>query len=227
MNRTRICSLLALVGLVLAPSAQAQTTITFESLPNPTGTGMNAFNQGFTLSIDGFTFSGGNGSVTPDANASVANYTGSVAIFNGSTTGSTTITRDNGNPFSINSIDLANLYQQGALAGGTAATFVGNLQGGGTVTQTFTHAADSSLTTFTFDPSFANLTSVVFAQNNINVPDMNPYQFDNVVFDTPGTAATPEPGSIALAAGVSVVGAGFCRRRRRRRRPTRTGARAL
>lgn len=221
MHRGCFLSLLALAGLVFVSPARAQTKLDFENLPNPTGSGQSNTLQGVTVSQNGFTVSATTGniaSITPDAMAQ-ANYTGSVSPYQANPNRLTILTQDNGNPFRINSIDLANLFTQAAVPGGFSVTFTGDVQGGGTVTQTFTHLADDSLTTFNFDNSFNNLTALEFTQGDNTTT--HPYQFDNVVVNGPAAAPTPEPGSLALLTGLCCAGSGAIAFRHRRRSPQR------
>jgi hypothetical protein len=198
-------------------SANAQVTLNFENYSNPnSGAGYN--NIGSTVSQNGFTITdtgpitGNQHSISPDGALMGYNYTGSVAIFNGSTNGSDTLMQDNSHPFQVNSIDIANNQTQASRPGGVTVTFTGQVDGGGTVTKSFTHAANDSLTTVAFDSSFANLDSFTINQTS-------PYnQFDNVVINRPtGPAATPEPGSVAMLVGMGITGVGFAARRKRRK----------
>lgn len=207
-------TLLLSAGLAVTfGSAGAQTTLNFNNQPNPNnGSGYNGQSilndQGFSLTDTG-PILGNLHSVSPDGGALGYNYTGSVALFNGSTDGAETLTQDNGDPFGIQSIDIANLLLQSNTPGGVTVLFTGNVQGGGTVTKSFTHGNDDGLTTVTFDSSFANLTSFTINQTA-------PYnQFDNIVLSGPASS-TPEPGTFALCGAMSVLGVGCLRRRRRK-----------
>ncbi|MCW3101087.1 MAG: hypothetical protein JWL77_6705 [Chthonomonadaceae bacterium] len=213
--RTRTSLLLAgAAALCFAAQAQAQVTLDFNFLPNVSG---GTVLQGNSVSQYGFTVTdAGNNdrlySLAPD-DVTVGNYTGSVALFNNTGAGITTLTQDNGDPFRLSSIDIGNLLLQSFSGGGADVTFIGSVQGGGTVTQTFTHGANDNLETVVFGSDFDNLTSVSFAQSS------PANQFDNIVVNTSVVvAATPEPGSVALLVGMSVTGAGFVMRRKRRRK---------
>ena len=197
-----LVALLALTG-----AAQAQTTLDFEALPNPS----NGFftNQGVSITEDGFTLTAlppnqyGFASLAPNTNL---NYTGSVALFNNTIGGVTRLTQDNGNPFTLNSIDLANLFLQPVRPGGDSVDFTGDVQGGGIVTQSFTLATSDALQTFAFNASFTNLLSVSFTQDGL----LN--QFDNIVVN--GGTPVPEPGSVALLVGAGIGGMILKRRRK-------------
>ena len=98
-----------------------------------------------------------------------------------------------GAAFDLISIDLAEL--NGANA--STVTFTGDVQGGGTVTQSFTlDGVAFGAQIFKFGPQFTNLTAVRWTQ-------ASPYhQFDNIV------AEVPEPASLAsiLAGTLGLVG---------------------
>ena len=203
-------ALLSFACLSAAPAANAQVKLDFENLSNPANPGFTS--QGSSVTQNGFTVTdtsniGGLASVTQ--NPQGLNYTGSIALFNGAQGNSiTTLTQNNGNPFTLNSIDIANLFA--APTTGSGVVFTGNIQGGGTVTQSFSHGPTNSLDTVTFGAGFTNLTSVIFS------PTTARFQFDNVVLNgRPVTPATPEPGSIALFTGFAVSGGVFLKRRKK------------
>jgi hypothetical protein len=194
----------------LSIGAKAQTTLDFENLANPSN-GADT-DQGHSVTQNGFTVTDTSNlfdlhSVAPN-NGIGLNYTGSVALFNNTSSGTTTLTQNNGNTFTLNSIDIANFSLQSS---GVTVVFTGNVQGGGTVTQTFTHGTNDALETVTFGSDFTNLLSVSFGQD----PPFN--QFDNIRINF-SSSAVPEPGSIALLAGMGLSGAGFLARRRKNAR---------
>ncbi len=200
--------LLPVALLCPALNAKAQTTLNFENLSNPPGAAQNL--QGTSVTQNGFTVadqSGGPGLFSVTSTPGFHNYTNSVALYNGASNGITNLTHDNGVPFSLNSIDIANLNSVRGDSVGDV-TFTGNLQGGGTVTQSFLQTSDNSVSTVVFGNGFANLTSVSF---NGGSPAT---QFDNVVLNGV-VAITPEPGGLALLIGLSLSGAGVLLRRRR------------
>ena len=202
-------SLTLVALLALTGAAQAQTTLDFEALPNPSN-GDN--DQGVSITEDGFTLTDlapdpfGFASIAPDGANFSLNYTGSVALLNNDIGGVTRLTQDNGNPFTLNSIDLANLFLQFVRPGGDSVDFTGDVQGGGIVTQSFTLAASNALQTFAFNASFTNLLSVSFTQDGL----LN--QFDNIVVN--GGTPVPEPGSMALLVGAGIGGVMLRRRKK-------------
>ena len=204
----QIFTLVAL--LALTGAAQAQTTLDFEALPNPSNGSFT--NQGVSITEDGFTLTAlqhnqyGFASIASDGANISLNYTGSVALFNNTIGGVTRLTQDNGNPFTLNSIDLANLFLQPVRPGGDSVDFTGDVQGGGMVTQSFTLAASNALQTFAFNASFTNLLSVSFTQDGL----LN--QFDNIVVN--GGTPVPEPGSVALLVGAGIGGVTLRRRKK-------------
>ena len=214
-------ALAAIVYIACTPAAHAQITLDFENLSNPSSSGGNpqgnfVVQNGFTLTATTANNVYGLSSVAPNGSDIGLNYTGSVALFNDNSIGGvTTLYKNNGTPlpsgntFTLNSIDIANRNLQIYQPGGVTVVFTGYLLGGGTVTQSFTHGANNNLEFVSFDSNFTNLISVSFDQNS-------PFnQFDNIVLDVP--AAVPEPGFLALLAGLALTGAAFLRRRKQAR----------
>src|SRR5207253_3173865 len=199
------------IALAVPSAAIAQPAVmTFTPIACATG---NSNDVGSTYTESGFTL------FTPDA-FGFATWCADEALFGGSyagpgmfintTNGTASLTKNGGGPFSINGIELAHLY--GGQFGAQSFTFIGNVFGGGTVSQTFTigpQVAHPTFAPFLFDATWTNLASVDFAQQVSTY-----YQFTNILLN--GTATTvPEPVSIALL-GTGLVGVyGAVRRHRK------------
>jgi hypothetical protein len=152
--------------------------------------------QGFSLTSTsgGFVFDSpdtGNGSSQTVGNNPFYAGANGLAAFAPATI---TLTQDNGNPFSLASIDLARNFD---FDPAPTVTFTGTLSGGGTVTETFTVTEPAgfpqTFTTFDFT-GFTNLTSVSWDQPD---PAAGLHQFTNIVIPT---AAVPEPSALTLLA---------------------------
>lgn len=192
------------------PAARTQTTITFAGNTCTGDPGLKRYRTPFDTQGFRFAISSSSemfGTWCSDSPA----YPGTTALFNdkGVGDGTTILTQLSGTPFSITSIDLAQFSEGPAPA--EMATFVGTLVGGATVTQTFTIPAQVSgrptLATYTFLPTFANLTSLRLADMK------HPYQFTNLRLNQPAALTTPEPATSALlGAGQPAVGRARARR---------------
>lgn len=118
-----------------------------------------------------------------------------------------TLSRTGGTPFSIQSFDatfwgIPNNFD--GSNGNIAVT--GHLDGGGTLSQTFTVDTNPAFETFLFGPAWANLASVEFQNVQGRIA------FDNFVVDE-AVAAVPEPAALAVL-GLGLAGlARFGRRR--------------
>lgn len=208
-----ICGSVASALLVLAISANA-TTIGFD----PLITSGEGFVSPVTYTESGFTLKSmsnlGFGSArTGDVNflyngQIMTWYYGSTSLFNDDLAGGiTSLSKDDGGTFTLNSIDLAALNDFYTWGSGENISFTGNLHGGGTVTQTFQFTEQFKFLTFSFN-GFENLDSVTWGQGF-------PYhQFDNIVLDQsappegPGNNV-PEPASIGLfGLGLAALGVG-------------------
>jgi hypothetical protein len=196
----------AVAAVASARPAAAQTTITFASLACPGAAGTLYAGP---LDTQGFRF------VNADNLAGVfgtpcsgsTSYAGTTTLYGGRVGAAPTLTSLAGTPFSIQSIDLAKLNASDAVA--QTVTFTGTLVGGATVTQAFEipgTVGAPTLATYTFQPTFANLTSLQFGAQ------LSPfYQFTNLRLDQ---SVVPEPGTWALL-GTGLLGvAGLARRKR-------------
>ncbi len=115
-------------------------------------------------------------------------YTGSNALFNDNFEGVTVLTRDDGNAFSFNSIDLAELYPYDDRSLAFDLTFYGLLRNGSSVSQTVTLDNITGVQSYIFGSAFSNVLAVNWAQGGDYF-----HQFDNV-----NAAPVPEPMSILL-----------------------------
>lgn len=202
-------STLALVGLLTLsatlPAQAQQTTLDFENLSNPSGTG--GFNSyGGSVSQNGFTITdsfGGISANAPDGAAFGFNYTGSTALTSNFGGDTFFLTQNNGNAFTLNQVDIANFFLN---SGGATVNFTGNLFGGGTVNQTFNVVGGNALQTFTFNSNFTNLTSVSFVEGSGDV------QYDNFVINA---TPVPEPAFVAMSSLLALGSGGLLLRRRK------------
>jgi hypothetical protein len=192
--------LFALVVVTSASSATADT-ITFTSLEQA-GTSLihisdPYFESGYRIQ---------NGGELYFAQQSHFSYAGSAGLHERISNGLITLSRQDGAPFRLFSIDLSTL-----IPGGTSppVVFVGVLSGGGTVTQTFTPTV-FGFHTFVFNSSFTNLLNVTWHQGT---DEAFAHQFDNIVVGS----SVPEPATMLLL-GSGLVGLGAQLRRRKNAR---------
>ena len=220
-----ICRCLSLSVFLFAFGVSSQAdVIDFE-------TGSLLLGIGQTGSLEGFNFTTGGQSgsfiaapVLP-ANCSpsscVSDGTQTLGAFNGA---NVTIEPIIPVLFALDSFDVAGTHSSGSVRNTTSMEVIGNLFGGGQVTETF--AMDpSTFQTLTLDSSFVNLSSVEFdalLPRGLNSPE---FQLDNVVY-SPSTV--PEPASLVLLATV-LLAAAFATLGRsfRRARPRANNSRIL
>jgi hypothetical protein len=191
-------------------TAHADVVMDFENLANPS----NGFAtpQGSIVTQNGFTLnsndSDGFYTVAPDGGLSGLNYTGSVAAAPADYPNISTLTQTDGDPFSLHSIDMANLFQQSNTPGKEVVIVTGNLVGGGTVTQYCVVEDNDSLQHFTFPSTFSHLSSVSLWEEQAS----SGVQYDNLVLRP---SSVPEPGVCATLSGFGLTGGLILYRRRR------------
>ena len=109
--------------------------------------------------------------------------------------------------FALDSFDVAGTHSSGSVRNATSIQVIGDLSGGGQVTETF--AIDpSTFQTLTLSSSFANLSSVEFdglLPIGLNSPEL---QLDNIVY-SPSTVPEPPPlvplATVLLATALATV----------------------
>jgi hypothetical protein len=198
-----------LLFVVGAPAARA-VTINMEGLPSGScnGIGSTATTQGYN-----FAASGGNNLFSCNGSVLSQDTTRSLIAANGQSV--VTMSAANNSAFNLLSFDSGtrtadfNPTQPSFGQGSTAVEVVGNLAGGGTVTDTFTFNG-LLFQTFVLPNTFMDLTSVVFTGlGTAPNPEM---VLDNIVV----TAATPLPAALPLfATGLGGLGLLGWRRKRK------------
>jgi hypothetical protein len=181
-NGALVFCLAVVPGLLYATTSLAgTTTINFNALTQ-SGSGANCV--GHSDDSGGFTFAdASNVDGVCVWQTGSQSYTGETMLFEDTAFGTLLMTPDSGIPFVIQSIDLATVYDN---SGPSPVTFLGQLNGGGTVTVSTT--LDSpGITTFVFPSDFTNLDSLSWLQT----PNYN--QFTDLV-----VGVTPEPSSYVL-----------------------------
>jgi hypothetical protein len=183
-----LCCCISTFGLAM--NAQADI-ITFESLSHIDDLTVD---HGATYTEGGFLFtniatvedSGYEPSLTTLGTGAYG-FSGSTALFNDNFEGVTIMSRLDGNAFSFNSIDLAELYPYDDSDYAFDLTFYGWLTDGSSVSQTVTLDNLAGVQSYTFGSAFSNVLAVNWAQGD------DFHQFDNV-----NAAPVPEPISILL-----------------------------
>ena len=186
---------------LFSAAASAQTFILdFDSVDlNQNGLDSNPFSD-FTilpssLSEDGFTVTKTNGTSFQGINANLASNNSTI-ISTLLSSEPTVLTNDDGNTFSISSIEISNGFGREP----RDVTFTGFLFGGGEVNQVFeVNSLDTSV--FYFNDTFVDLTAVSFSTL---------VAFDNIKVSV---SAVPEPASWLMMI-VGFAGVGLMRRRR-------------
>ena len=201
----RFLAWVAFGGILCAGSGWANTVLDFQDIPIPGNTESAPFftysNNGFTLTatnpstgfLSGFQAHGANSTffagaigVTPFAPSSAPDNL-------------IQLRQNNGDPFSMLSIDLARNF---AFDPAPTVTFVGTRMGGGIVTETFTVTTPvglSAFQTFTFS-GFTDLEAVTWGQP---VLSDGLHQFTGINL-APTPAPIPEPHTWLLLAGALI-----------------------
>lgn len=196
---------LAIVAAALAPAAASATTVDFEEL-TPWQGGVNPGDPGIyssPLTSGGLVFSNpgaGNGTefVVVGPSSPIASANGTNTLVPNYFDSTTTVTAANGNPFTLNTIDIADLFNNGTPA---AITF--HFSDGST--QLVTTDLSPGMQTFTFN--VANVTSFDFTAAGDTA------QYDNFVYTQGGAPGVPEPATWALMiGGLGLVGGAMRRR---------------
>ena len=122
-----------------------------------------------------------------------------------------------GGPFALLSIDISEASQ--VISYSRQIQVTGNVFGGGTVftvldlDDNFVDSTPANyFQTFTFDPTWGNLSSVILQGINSQPLNGNYFALDNIVVET--TTAVPEPGTLSLLG----LGSAYLIRRRRHNR---------
>jgi hypothetical protein len=208
-----LCCCISTFGLAM--NAQADI-VTFDSLAHNDGL---TTDHGATYTEAGFTFtniatveSSGfapslatYGSMVTVDQEPYGYYTGSTALINNNYEGITVLTRLDGNAFSFNSIDLAELYPMNDTSLAFDVTFTGSFADGSSATQTVTLDNLTGVQSYVFS-AFSNVVSVNWAQGGLDF-----HQFDNV-----NVAPVPVPAAAWLL-GSGLAGLFGLRRRASRK----------
>ena len=176
-------------------------------------TGSFSLSPGQTGSLEGYNFTvggiGGAFIIAPItasgcSPACVSDGTRTMAMFNDA---DVTMAPAGGGVFSLLSFDVAGTFTSGSTRNITSIEVIGNLFGGGQVTQTFV-TNPAAFQTLSLLATFTNLTSAQFIGLTPAGGSSPEFQLDNIGVNA---AAVPEPSSIILL-GTSVLLLGLFRR---------------
>lgn len=189
--------------LLAAPTLACGTTvIDFDSLSYLGTTGLTTV--GSPYSEDGFTLTNSSDFYmgNPTGSPFTGRDTGTKALLQQSTNNFTTLTQDNGDPFTAQSITLWE-YNRGFLRN-ASVTFFGDFNTGPSVQQTFVTNGVWDGEVFQFNSSFQNIQALRWTMDSTG----NEYhQFDNITVST-----VPEPSTALLP--IMAIGFSLVKRRR-------------
>jgi hypothetical protein len=185
--------LAGIFGTVCSAAQAATITMDFESLAQP-GSGVN--NIGNTYSEDGFVLKKGVGEPFPFAvfGTAESRFPGSTALFNDTSNGVITLSKQGGGLFDFLSVKLSELNGSSS----ASVTFKGIKSDSSTVSSTFNLDSIFGFETFSLS-GFTGLTSVSWIQE----PSF--HQFDDIVLATDGTTSVPTPALLPGLAGLGVA----------------------
>lgn len=184
---------ISIIAISSVDSAEALTIIDFDPLNDP-GAGLTPIGNSYIE--DGFTLSQDPSELfeLTSSNSGDFRFNGSTSLFNNTVNGVTTLIKNGGGLFSLNSIDLDWLNGVGFVP----VNFVGTKADSSTILANFTLDQVQGFETFNFS-GFNDLVSVSWIQE----PSF--HQFDNIVLDS---EPVPEPLTIlgTIIAGCFGVG---------------------
>lgn len=196
-----LASCLLLVN-ILSSAAQA-VTIDFEQLATQAQGGSSLFTVNSPYSESGFALTHLQGSQFVAWQDQAGNYTGSVALATGLNE-TASLTQDNGQAFTVISIDLAP-FSVGSTSPDFTALITGTTIGGAILTENCNVDTSLSLTTCQLSSNFTVLSLRINQGDSLG----NWYQFDNIVI-----SSVPVPAAVWLFGSglLGLIGLGHSRR---------------